>query len=132
MKIQITLEIDHEKTWPEICGGNMKLVINHHLHKLQQDLQKHCNATLEQRWYVSQESDCSKCVFNINNENDWIEHCKGDKAVLEECAFTSSQVNMSMLADWIWHKNCPHYHPCKKFMENNTRDDDEKLKAALK
>jgi len=131
MKIEIVLKIEHDKTWPEICGGNIKAVINHHIEKLKSDLNKHCAASIEQKWYVSQESNCSKCVFNVNNENDWIEHLKADKAVLEGCALQNSQANISMIADYIQYKICPYYHPCKRFMENTTWDDDKKLKLEL-
>jgi hypothetical protein len=131
MELKITLDISHEKTWSEICGGNIKVVINSHLYKLKQDLAKYCNAEFKEQWYVADDSDCSKCVYNINNENDWFEGCKGDKAVLEECALIGESVTVSKIADWVWHKNCPRYRPCEKYIDNISMVEFKKLKEIL-
>lgn len=117
MKLLIELDITNEKTWSEICGGLIKVVINHHLDKLKKDLKEHCNSELNKKWYLEADSDCNKCVFNINNENDYIEHLKATKPILSSCALNNSQVSISNIADYIHHKNCPHYKPCNKFIE---------------
>ncbi|QUH21940.1 hypothetical protein [Alkaliphilus sp. B6464] len=138
MNLLIKLDIKNEGTWSEICGGGIKVIINHHLEALKRDLEKHTNSTMQSHWYGDTDSNCNKCVFNKNNENDFIEHmkdlniCKKEKEdFLKELTKERQEsleiqnlldcchiyFDLSLMSSNIHHKNCSYYKPCNKYMD---------------
>lgn len=152
MKLLIEINIENNKTWAELAGGKIKVVINHFINKLNKALEKHTGSTMTTKWYGENDSDCSKCVFNKNNENDHIERLKNIEIAKEEkrlfynnleesqkeqqgtkhlmdCCHTS--FSLAIMADGIHHNNCQYYKPHNKFLDEITYQEMQELQKQL-
>lgn|GEM_PF-4466392 len=152
MKLLIEINIENNRTWAELAGGKIKVIINHFLDKLRKSLEKHTDSTMTIKWYGEYDSDCNKCVFNKNNDNDYIEHLKNIEIAKEEkdafcsnlaenqkeqqeikhimdCCHTS--FNLAIMADGIHHNNCQHYKPHGKYLDEITYQEVKEFQKEL-
>lgn len=133
MNLKIGIRIEHEKTWRELCGGKLKPIIHYHLEKLKKDLEKYVGCkNINFDWYSSEDSDCNKCEF-FKSEIPIEEILKKgniDKE-LKFCALNRKNIKNSVLADFIWHKNCLFFEPKKKYKENLTYEELQNLYKEL-
>lgn len=152
MKLSIEINIENNRTWAELAGGKIKVIINHFLYKLRKSLEKYTNSTMTIKWYGECDSDCSKCVFNKNNDNDYIEHLKNIEIAKEEkdafyrnltenqkaqqeikyimdCCHTSFR--LTIMGEGIHHKNCQHYKPHNKFLDEMTYQEMQEFQDEL-
>lgn len=134
MRIVLKIDLFANKTWSEMSGGKIKTIINFHTRKIKNFIKEQFQLEkVDCLWYGDNDSDCSKCIYQINNPiDDLYSTFKLINPSIDDCCFNFKELNN--VKDFINNKNnniCKYFEPCNNFLEKISFNEIKELEEIL-